>query len=90
MIIDYTKILDDFKKDMHEKFNKTRRNTNWVYEIDTNNNILIIPPKYRKELYEDTQRYLCTIQLVVKSPKGEDRYLFNEKGEFKKIVEDKK
>ena len=90
MIIDYTKILDDFRKDMHEKFNKIRRNTNWVYEIDTSNKIFIIPPKYRKELYEDAQRCLCTIQLVVKSPLREDRYLFNKNGEFKRIEEDNK
>lgn len=89
MIIDYTKIINDFREDMREKFNKTRRQASWIYEIDTNNKIFIVPPKYRKELFEDAKRMLCTIQLVVPNKNGEDRYLFDEKGEFKKIMEEK-
>lgn len=81
MIIDYTSIIEDFKKEIRDELSKKKRTSEWVYTIDSAHKILLVKPKYRIEVFEYAKTLKCSVHLVIDN----NTYMLDSKGEFRKI-----
>lgn len=82
MIIDYTEIIDNFKKEIRTEASKKNRVSDWVYNVTTDNKIFLVKPKYRIEVFEYAKALKCAVHLTV----DRNTYALDSKGEFRKII----